>query len=72
MKTNEIEIVGGWDGPRPFAVYSWSASGDSGALLETFHTRQEAVSFAATLEKCLGWNLHSANVVPRKAKGGAA
>ena len=61
---DEVEIVAGWDGHHRFAVHTWSASGDSGQLIETFETRRDAVCFARRFAREHDMQLHFAPVVP--------
>ncbi len=60
----EIEIIAGWDAFTPFAVHQWSAGRDSGALLETFRTRRQAVRYALAYARRHDMDLHSAPVLP--------
>ena len=70
--THEVEVVTDWDGGHhPFAVYTWSQSGDSGALLASFPTRRQAYRYALAFARKHGMEMPSAEVLPFKRRAEA-
>ena len=70
--THEVEVVSDWDGGHhPFAVYTWSPSGDSGALLASFSTRRQAYRYALAFARKHGMEMPSAEVLPFKRRAEA-
>lgn len=69
--THEVEVLTGWDGANPFAVYAWSPSGDSGALLASFPTRRQAYRFALAFARKNDMHMHTARILPFKRRARA-
>ena len=69
--THEVEVLTGWDGANPFAVYAWSPSGDSGALLASFPTRRQAVRYAVRFARKHGMEMQGATILPFKRRARA-
>ena len=70
--THEVEVLSDWDGGHhPFAVYTWSPSGDSGALLASFATRRQAVRYAVRFARKHGMEMQSAEILPFKRRANA-
>lgn len=58
------EVIPNWSAAHPFLVHEFSASGDSGVLLHSFATREQAVKYARERARLTGSYLHQAEVFP--------